>query len=175
MTNRLLLCAVLVACGSAGPADWSDKPLDVTIESAVYQVPFKLSVPQGWKFRGSGPDREDDPALLVKTWAPATKAPGEPRVSIVYEALPPDDLEGAIKAAGFRDTDGGLIKKEQTATGFVLVRHSKTKAVLWVYVLQRKGDHALACRATQASHGGVPNADAELVWLERLCASLTLL
>ena len=74
-------------------------------------------------------------------------------------------------------TDEGkdvIAKQEQTADGFVLVYHTKNNGIVRVHTLKTKGDTNLFCRASQAKTGGVPNPDATMAWLEKLCGSLTL-
>ena len=178
MTNRLMLCVVLVACGkNAEPgADWSQKPLDATIESKVHGVPFKLSVPKGWKFDDASGRKEADPDEITKQWRPDVKDYfSEPSVTVSYAALPPTDLDGFVKDAMIDEKKDVIAKKEQTPDGFVMLYHTKNKGIVRVQLLKRKGDVNLNCRASQAKTGGVPSPDATMAWLEKMCSSLTLL
>lgn len=177
MTKWLLLGATLVACGkSSGPgADWSAKPLDATIENKVNNVAFKLSVPKGWTFDAASGEKEDDPAAISKEWRPDMKDYfSEPSVTISFAAIPPKDLPGFIKDAMLDEGKDVIAKQEQTADGFVLVYHTKNNGIVRVHTLKTKGDTNLFCRASQAKTGGVPNPDATMAWLEKLCGSLTL-
>ena len=175
MTKRLVLCAILVACGkNAEPgADWSQKPLDDTVESRVHGVPFKISMPKGWKLEEIG--KVNDPDEIVREWRPDVKDQwSEPSVAVSYAAIPAKDLDGYVSDA-MMDKKDVIAKKEQTADGFVLVYHTQNKGIVRVHVLKRKGDVHLNCRASQAKTGGVPSPDATMAWLEKMCGSLTLL
>jgi hypothetical protein len=178
MTKRLVLCALLTACGGSSEpgADWSKKPLDATIESKVHDVPFKLQVPKGWKFDAVGDAKEDDASAISKEWRPDMKDSfSEPSVTISYAAIPPKDLDGFIKDAMLDEGKDVIAKKEQTPDGFLLVYHTKNKGIVRVHTLKAKGDVHVYCRASQAKTGGVPSPDATMAWLEKLCGSLTLL
>ena len=180
MTKRLAICVLMfAACGkkdSEPGADWSQKPLDATIESKVHDIPFKLSVPKGWKFDGVGDAKEDDATAITKQWRPDVGDYfSEPSVSISYAAIPPKDLEGFISDAMVDKDKDVVSKKETTADGFVMHYHTKNKGIVRVNVLKRKGDQHVNCRASQAKQGGVPSPDATLAWLEKMCSSLTLL
>ncbi|HEY5922420.1 MAG TPA: hypothetical protein VIV11_12150 [Kofleriaceae bacterium] len=178
MTKHVLIAALLFACGKpAEPgADWSAKPLDATIESKVKGVPFKLSVPKNFKFDGVGDDKEDNPESITKRWRPDVKDYfSEPSVSVSYAAIPAKDLDGFVSDAMVDKDKDVIAKKEQTADGFVMLYHTKNKGIVRVELLKRKGDVHLNCRASQAKQGGVPSPDATMAWLEKMCASLTLL
>ena len=179
MTKRLVMCVlVLAACGKkdAEPgADWSQKPLDATIESKVNGVAFKLSVPKGFKFDGVGDAKEDDPAAITKQWRPDVKDYfSEPSVAVSYASIPAKDVDGYVSDA-MLDKNDVVAKKEQTADGFLLHYHTKNKGIVRVHVLKRKGDAHVECRASQAKDGGVPSPDATMAWLDKMCNSLTLL
>ncbi|HEY5922419.1 MAG TPA: hypothetical protein VIV11_12145 [Kofleriaceae bacterium] len=204
MMNRLLLCVVLVACGktaepgadkgnapldelierkvdgvssSASVAgDWSNKPLDATIESKVKGIAFKLAVPAGFKFQALGNQSEDDPGLIAKRWRPdVANYLSEPSVSVSFVASTPTNMR-AFTDSAMLDMDKNVIaKQETTPDGFVMLTHTTDKATVRAHVVKPKGDVAVACRAHQTKMGGVPNPDATMAWLEKLCASLTLL
>ena len=177
MRKRVVLCMFLFACGkqSEPGADWSAKPLDATIESKVKGVPFKLSVPKGWKFDGVGSAKEDDADAITKEWRPDVKDYfSEPSVSVSYAAIPAKDLDGFVSDAMLDKDKDEIAKKEQTADGFVMLSYKKKdKGIVRVHVLKRKGDVHLNCRASQAKTGGVPSPDATMAWLEKMCGSLT--
>jgi hypothetical protein len=179
MTNRLLLCLLVAgACGkTAEPgADWSQKPLDTTVENKVNNVPFKVSMPKGWKFDDIAGRKENDDAEITKMWRPDVKDYfSEPGLTISYAAIPAKDLDSFVKHTMLDEAKDVIAKKEQTADGFVLVSHTKNKGIVRVQMLKRKGDVHLNCRASQAKQGGVPSPEATMAWLEKMCGTLTLL
>ena len=178
MTKALAFCVLLAACGeqSEPGQDWSQKPLDATIENKVKNVPFKISVPKGWKFDAVGTRKEDDPEEITKEWRPDIKDYfSEPSVTVAYAAIPAKDLDSFLKYVMVDDKKDVIAKKEQTPDGFVIVYHTKNKGIVRVELQKNKGDVALTCRASQAKTGGVPSPDATMAWLEKMCSSLTLL
>lgn len=176
MTPRpiaLALVLVLVACGKDEPGkDWSGKPLDATIEDKVNGKAFRILAPKGMKLDdigGAGPD------AISKHWlADVGDYFSEPSFTVSYDSIPAKDLDGFLADAMLDDKDV-VAKKEATADGFVLVTHTKNKGIVRAFVGKAKGDVHLKCRASQARTGGVPNPDATMAWLERLCLSLTIL
>ncbi|HEY5947641.1 MAG TPA: hypothetical protein VIV40_19185 [Kofleriaceae bacterium] len=178
MMKRAAICVLLFACGkqSEPGADWSQKPLDATIENQVKGVPFRISVPKGWKYDDAAGRKENDPQEITKEWRPDVKDYfSEPSVTVSYDAIPATDLDGFVKDAMLDEGKDVIAKKQQTPDGFVLISHTKNHGIVRIELMKTKGDAHVKCRASQAKTGGVPSPDATMAWLEKLCGSLTLL
>lgn len=176
--KALAFCVLLAACGkqSEPGADWSQKPLDATIENKVKNVGFKISVPKGWKFDAVGDQKESDPEALHKEYRPDVKDYfSEPSVTVGYAPIPAKDLESFVKFVMVDEKKDVVAKQEATADGFVIVYHTKNKGIVRVEMQKNKGDISLTCRASQAKTGGVPSPEATMAWLEKMCSSLTIL
>jgi hypothetical protein len=167
--------AAVAGCGKGGGGggpgkDWSGKPLDVTIESKVKGAGFRIQAPAGMKLDG-----DDAPDAITKSWkADVGDYFSEPSFQVAFASIPAKDLDTFVKygMVGAKDV---IAKKEATADGFVLVTHGADHGMIAVSVQKAKGETHLTCRASQAKTGGVPNPTATMAWLEKLCASLTIL
>jgi hypothetical protein len=180
MTKTLISAALIIAvaaCGgkkdSAGGGhggDWSGKPLDETITEKVKNIGFTIKAPKGMKLEDVG---EKGPEAITKSWEADKKDNwNDPGFSVSYKAIPAKTIDEYVSDAMLDDKDV-VAKKEQTADGFVLLTHTKTKGIVRAHVMKRKGEEHIECRASQAGdRGPVPNADKTLAWLEQLCSSL---
>ena len=169
----LVLSLGLAACGggkkAAGPgADWSARPLDVTISDQVYNVAFTIKSPSGMKLESN-----DGPAAVTKRWeADVDDAFSEPSFAVAFAAIPATNLTEFVDR---EVTDGDqVIEQQTTADGFVLVTRSKSGGLIRAQRLKRKGDVHLTCRASQAKTGGVPSPDKTAAWLASICATLVI-
>jgi hypothetical protein len=175
-TLALGLVVTLCACKGGGgeSSDWSQKPLDQTIQDKVKGAGFRLQIPAGWKLDTTLGPKAADPNEITKEWRPDVKDYfSEPSVSVSYQSIPAKDLDGYIKDAMLSDKDQ-IAKKEQTADGFVLVTHTKNNGTVRARIMKAKGAVHIECRASQAKTGGVPNPPATMAWLEKMCATLTI-
>lgn len=172
------LCLLAISLGLAasgggkqapGPgADWSARPLDVTISDKVYNVAFTIQSPSGMKLESDG-----GPETITKRWEADVKdAFSEPSFAVSYAAIPATDLDAYVKR---ELTDGDhVIEQKTNADGFVLVTRSKSGGLIRAQLQKRKGDVHLNCRASQAKTGGVPNPDKTAAWLASICATLVI-
>ncbi len=98
-----------------------------------------------------------------------------PREHVKVSELPPSpDLDTAVKRSlimSKKDTVKG--KRVLTNGGFLVVHHNakKTKINATVH-LKLTATRTLYCGASQSRGGGVPDADAVMDWLAKLCSSL---
>ena len=172
MMNRLAIAALcvglLAACGGKKDApgkDWSDKALS-PVKDKAKEVPFTISLPEGMKLE---PHSDE----LTRSWEPdLDDAFSEPHVAVSYASIPPKSLDQFLEYAMLDDTFT-VAKKQELADGYVYVAHTANKGYVKVTRLVRKDDTTLECRASQAKQNGVPNADATMTWLEKICMSLT--
>lgn len=178
MRTAVAFCVLVAACGKeAEPStDWSQAPLDTTIESSVKEVPFTLSLPRGWRYSTAHERKEYDPQQITKEWRPdAENYFNEPSVTVAYAGEPAKSLDAFVRETMLDAAKDVIEKETQTHDGYVLAYHSRSQGVLRVEMLKTKGDQSLYCRASQARGGGVKNPAATLAWLEKVCDSLTLL
>ena len=169
-----LIAATAAACGSKDEPgkDWSGTPLDTPIESSVRRTPFRIVAP---KLMKPDPAMSNSPDATTQRWyADLHDHFSEPSFSVSYDAIPAKDLDAFVRDA-MLDADDIVAKKEATPDGFVLVTHTRNNGTVRAYVGKIKGEVHLTCEASQAKTGGVPNPAATMAWLERLCASLTIL
>lgn len=164
-----MLCAgLLLACGGKkdGPGkDWSGKELSPTKGTLKDGIEFTVSLPADFKKE----DRSDE---ITQSWEADFDDPfSEPSAAVSYQAIPPKSLDQFIEYAMLDDTFT-LAKKEELKDGYLYVAHTENKGYVMVERLLRKGDKAIACRASQAKQNGVPSPDATMAWLEKLCMSL---
>ncbi|MEO6775843.1 MAG: hypothetical protein ABI467_22980 [Kofleriaceae bacterium] len=167
--------AEAVKPGASPSAEPSPEPLDTTIQSKVNNVAFTVTIPKGWKFAGMGSETQDDPAVIVKKWKPDLGAQlGGPSVMISYLTKPPTDLASYLQHTTF-DADTYVTTKQETlADGFIVAFRKHDNGILVVELMRTKGEAHMMCRASQSHTGGIPDPDARLGWLEKMCESLTL-
>ena len=178
MRTAIVVCVLVAACGKQTEprTDWSQAPLDATIESSVKDVPFTLALPRGWKYSAAREGKEYDPEQITKEWRPDVKeAFSEPRVTVAYAGVPAKSLDAFVKETMLDTTNDVIDKETRTADGYLVTYHTRNNGVVRVEMLKAKGDVSLYCRASQAKAGGVPSPDATMAWLEKVCGSLTLL
>lgn len=160
--------AVLVACNRSGtPArDWSNVSLDETVESSVKNANFAIQLPKGWK--------RDVNEELMKGWRPQNVEDytSEPSVTVGYVQQPPQSLDAYIKSLTFVGGTPIVDKKLMNADYLVVVSHTDDNGTVKVDYMTHKGDTYVGCSAFQMRHGGVPNPQATMEWLERVCRSL---
>ncbi len=166
-----IMHVLLAGCRDDGAAaspgkDWSSTPLDVTIESKVHHVAFRIRAPVGMKLEDA-----DDAGATIKQW----RAEGKDfSFMVAYAAMPTTSLDAFVRRS-LLSRSAVIDKAEATADGYVLVSHMPFYGLVAASVQKAKGETHLACRASQAKTGGVPNPAATMAWLEKLCASLTIL
>jgi hypothetical protein len=173
ITRSWLVGAVVAAgCGKAGGADWTTAPLDQTVETKVSGHGFKISMPKGWIFDATAGDQPDDPKVVTKEWRPDVRDYfEEPSVAVAFDAIPAKSLDEFVTDCMLGDDDV-VTKKQQTADGFVVLSNKQNNGIVRAYMLKRKGDVSLSCRASQAKNGGLANPDAATAGLARLCDTL---
>jgi hypothetical protein len=168
MLKLLALAALLVACSRSGApgGDWSSVGLDDTIESSVMNAKFEIKLPKGWK-----PDVNEE---HMKGWRPDVKDfMSAPSVTVGYVEQPPQSLDGYIQSLTFPGTPI-VDKKIMNADYLVVVSHTVDNGIVKVDYMSHKGDTHIGCSAFQMRDGGVPNPQATMEWLEKLCKTLTI-
>jgi hypothetical protein len=168
MLKLLAWAALLVACSRSGASDgdWSRVALDDTIESSLLNADFQIKIPKGWKR-----SRNDQ---LVKGWRPDVEDfMSAPSVTVGLVGQPPQNLDAYIEGLTFPGTPI-VDKKIMNADYLVVVSHTVENDIVKVDYMSHKGDTYIGCSAFQMKDGGVPNPQATMEWLERLCKSLTI-
>ncbi len=168
MLKMSACAALLVACTRSGApgGEWSSVALDDTIESRVRNVNFAITLPKGWK--------RDVNEELMKGWHPDVEDfMSAPSVTVGYVQQPPQSLDEYIERLGF---EGQRIvdKKIMNADYLVVVSHNVENGLVTVDYVTHKGDAYIGCSAFQMRSRGVPNPQATMEWLERMCRTLTI-
>lgn len=162
------MAVLIAACSRSGApgGNWSSVALDDTIESSVMNVNFEIKLPKGWKR-----DVNDE---LMKGWRPDVEDyTSAPSVTVGYVQQPPQSLDAYIKSLTFEGKPI-VVKKIMNADYLVVVSHTVENEIVKVDYMSHKGDTYIGCSAFQMRPGGVPNPQATMEWLERLCKTLTI-
>lgn len=155
--------------GSSGSSDssggdWSERSLSAKTVT-LGEVSFEIGLPDGMKKSEalSGEERSAWKADKSDNFA-------APTITVSLTSMP-SSIDEAISSAMIEADGFTVVKKEKTASGFVVSAKKgkgQIRALSWVDA----GDEAIRCGASQANNDGVPNLDASLAWLEKVCTSV---
>jgi hypothetical protein len=158
----------------AGVRDWSGDALR-TAPGLAGKLRYTIDLPADLRPSGGG---------TLSTYRSARWGDGvytDLEVS-VHAGMVPPSLESVIENKTGMGADDHVVKtKEDLADGFLVTHHSPDKSVvqtiLWrMPSAEDKGQlkTALACVAKQSAPDGVPNFEATVAQLEKICRSLAI-
>lgn len=145
--------------------DWSTAPLK-RVKTVVKDVAFSIELPDGL--------HRDSGSISTNWSVEGTAHLVSPVIHVaVSETRLPSDVDAA--ASQYMMSTATIESKKAIPGGYLVVFHDRNKARVSARVYLRVTERrTLYCEASQSRGGGVPNADAVMDWLARICSSLKL-
>ncbi len=174
----LSVLLVAVSCGKGsdkakakvkpGSEDWAKRSLS-RVEATAKKVGFSIELPAGLE------KSKDD---ISASWTvPGNARFVSPKVHVnVSEMPPPATMADAVRRSLLMSKKDTVKAKRTLANGgFLVIHHNAKKTKVHARVhLRLSPKRTLYCGASQSRGGGVPNADAVMDWLGKICGSLQL-
>jgi len=181
MTRILCLAgalALVTACSSSGDKadkakarrgdkDWAKLPLK-RVNAVAKKVPFTIELPDGLE--------KSVDSIQVSWHFPGERRFVTPRVAVNISELPPPlTMKDAVSRSLIMSKKDTVKAKRAVDGGFLVVHHNAKKSKINATVHLKLSDkRTLYCNASQSRGGGIPNADAIMDWLAKICTTVKL-